>query len=156
MKIALEERKLQSRKEYLADVAMSLGGYAAEKLVFGDVTTGPSNDLQVVTALARAMVTRWGMSDKIGPMALESNEGRVIIGDMIEEQRPDEASSRVIGVEVKKIIDQGLITAHNILVEYRTVLDIIAKKLLEVETLEQQEYEAIISAHGIPLKKLEA
>ncbi len=155
MKIALEERKLQSRKEYLADVAMSLGGYAAEKLVFGDVTTGPSNDLQVVTGLARAMVTRWGMSDKIGPMALESNEGRVIIGDMIEEQRPDEASSRVIGVEVKKIIDQGLVTAQDILVQYRPVLDIIAKKLLEVETLEQAEYEAIISAHGIPLKKLE-
>jgi cell division protease FtsH len=155
MKIALEERKLQSKKEYMADVAMALGGYAAEKMVFGDTTTGPSNDLQVVTGLARAMVTRWGMSDKIGPMALESDDGRIVIGDMIEEQRPDESAAKVIGTEVKKIIDQGLETATKILNEHREILDVIAQKLIEVETLEQPEYEAIISAHGIPLKKLE-
>jgi cell division protease FtsH len=147
---------LQNKKEYMADVAMSLGGFAAEKLVFGDTTTGPSNDLQVVTGLARAMVTRWGMSEKVGPMALESNDGRVVIGDVIEEQRPDESTARVIGVEVKKIIDEGLATAMDILTKHRPLLDIIAKKLIEVETLEQPEYEAIISAHGIPLKKLEA
>lgn len=156
MKIALEERKLQNKKEYMADIAMSLGGYAAEKIIFGDTTTGPSNDLQVVTGLARAMVTRWGMSEKVGPMALESNDGRVVIGDVIEEQRPDEATARVIGVEVKKIIDEGLSTAMEILTNHRPLLDIVAKKLLEVETLEQNEYEAIISAHGIPLKKLES
>ena len=58
-----------------------LGGYAAEKIVFGDISTGPSNDLQVATNLARAMVTRWGMSDEIGPVALESDGGRTIGGD---------------------------------------------------------------------------
>ncbi len=155
MKIALEERRLQSKKEYLADVAMTLGGFAAEKMVFGETTTGPSNDLQVVTALARAMVTRWGMSERIGPMALENDDGRTIIGGVVEEQRPDETDARIIGIEVKKIIDEGLATATKILEEHRAVLDIIAKKLLDVETLEQAEYEAIISAHGIPLKKLE-
>ena len=61
LKIPLEERKLQSKKEFLDDIAMSLGGYVAEKMIFGDLTPGPSNDLQVATALARAMVTRWGM-----------------------------------------------------------------------------------------------
>ncbi len=155
MKIALEERKLQSKKEYMADVAMSLGGYAAEKLVFGETTTGPSNDLQVVTALARAMVTRWGMSEVVGPVALESDGGRTIIGDVIEEPKADESTARTIGVEVKKIIDEGLSTAENILRTHRAVLDVLAKKLIEVETLEQPEYEAIISAHGIPLKKIE-
>lgn len=153
LKLPLEERKLQNRKEFLADVAMTLGGYAAEKIVYGEVTTGPSNDLQVVTALARAMVTRWGMSEKVGPIALESDGGRPVMGDIIEEQRPDETASRVIGVEVKKIIDQGLSTATEVLMKHRAVLDIIAKKLIEVETLEQAEYEAIISAHGIVLKK---
>jgi len=154
LKLPLEERKLQNKKEFLADVAMTLGGYAAEKMVFGETTTGPSNDLQVVTALARAMVTRWGMSDVIGPIALESDGGRPIMGDMIEQQRPDETAARIIGVEVKKIIDGGLATATEVLTTHRAVLDIIAKKLIEVETLEQPEYEAIISAHGIKLKKL--
>jgi cell division protease FtsH len=155
MKIALEERKLLNRKEYMADVAVALGGYAAEKMIFGEVTTGPSNDLQVVTGLARAMVTRWGMSDKIGPMALESDGGRTIIGEVIEEQKPDDASSKIVGVEIKRIIDEGLAMATEVLKQHRPVLDVIAKKLIEVETLEQPEYEAIISAHGIALKKLE-
>lgn len=155
LKLPLEERKLQNRKEFIADVAMTLGGYAAEKIVFGETTTGPSNDLQVVTALARAMVTRWGMSDVVGPIALESDGGRPVMGDIIEEQRPDETASRLIGVEVKKIIDNGLATAMEALTTHRKVLDIIAQKLIEVETLEQPEYEAIISAHGIPLKKIE-
>jgi cell division protease FtsH len=154
MKISLEERKLLNKKEYMADVAMSLGGFAAEKIVFGDTTTGPSNDLQVVTGLARAMVTRWGMSEKIGPMALENDDRRVVIGGVEEDQRADDTSSRVVSSEIKKIIDTGLETATEILLKHRTVLDVIAKKLIETETLEQPEYEAIISAHGIPLKKL--
>lgn len=154
LKLPLEERKLQNKKEFLADVAMTLGGFAAEKIVFGDTTTGPSNDLQVVTALARAMVTRWGMSDVIGPIALESDGGRPVMGDIIEEQRPGEEASRMIGIEVKKIIDGGLATAMEVLTKHRAVLDVLANKLIEVETLEQPEYEAIISAHGIPLKKL--
>lgn len=155
LKLPLEERKLQNSKQFYADVAMTLGGYAAERLVFGDITTGPSNDLQVVTGLARAMVTRWGMSDLIGPMALESDGGRPLIGEMYEDQKPDDQTARTINAEIKRIIDEGLETATAILKKHRKVLDILAKKLIEVETLEQAEYEAIISAHGIPLKKLE-
>src|SRR5437763_10320487 len=69
LKLPLEDRKMQSRKEFLDDIAMSLGGYVAERAIFGDVTTGPSNDLQVLTGLARDMVTRYGMSDKMGTIA---------------------------------------------------------------------------------------
>jgi cell division protease FtsH len=68
LKLPLEDKKMQSKKEFLDDIAMSLGGYVAEKTVFGDITTGPSNDLQVLTGLARDMVTRYGMSDKMGTL----------------------------------------------------------------------------------------
>jgi cell division protease FtsH len=154
MRIPLEERKLQSRAEFLDDIAMSMGGYAAEKLVYGDVTTGPSNDLQVATGLARAMVTRWGMSDLIGPVALETDGGRGVFGEQFDRDKPDHESARVVGQEVKRILNEGLARATEVLTRHRLILDVIAKKLMEVETLEQAEYEKIISAHGIALKKI--
>jgi len=156
MKIELEEKKLHAKKEYLDDIAMSMGGFAAEKLVFGDTTTGPSNDLQVATGLARAMVTRWGMSDVVGPVALETDGGRGVFGEQFDREKPDHESARIVGQEVKKILDEGLARATEVLITHRAVLDIIAKKLIEVETLEQAEYEAIISAHGIALKKIQS
>jgi cell division protease FtsH len=155
LKIPLEERKLQSKKEFLDDIAMSLGGYAAEELVFGDVTTGPSNDLQVATNLARAMVTRWGMSDAIGAMALESDGGRAMFGTGIEDDELSKGASAKIGSEVKKIMDEAKVRAMEVLTTHRKTLDAIADKLIEVETLEQPEYEEILKAHGIALKKLE-
>ena len=79
LKLPLEERRLQSKKEFIDDIAMSLGGYVAEQMIFGDITTGPSSDLQVATNLARAMVTRWGMSDVIGPIALVDYGGKTAI-----------------------------------------------------------------------------
>ena len=155
LKIPLEERKLQSRKEFLDDIAMSLGGYAAEELVFGDVTTGPSNDLQVATNLARAMVTRWGMSDAIGAMALEGDGGRAMFGAGIEDDELSKGAAVKIGAEVKKIMDEAKARAIEVLTTHRKTLDAIADKLIEVETLEQPEYEEILKAHGILLKKLE-
>ncbi len=155
MKIPLEERKLQTRAEFLDDLAMSMGGYAAEKLVYGDTTTGPSNDLQVATGLARAMVTRWGMSDLIGPVALEHEGGRGVFGEQFDRDKPDHESARIIGQEIKRILDESLARATQVLIEHRAILDVIAQKLIEVETLEQAEYEAILTTHGIPLKKIE-
>lgn len=153
MKIALEEKKLQSRAEYIDDIAMTLGGYAAEKLVFGDITTGPSNDLQVATGLARAMVTRWGMSDRIGPVALESDGGRGVFGEQLDREGADPATAKMIADEVKRLLDDGLATATEMLTKHRALLDVIAAKLMEVETLEQADYEAILTAHQIELKK---
>ncbi|MEI8130450.1 MAG: ATP-dependent zinc metalloprotease FtsH [bacterium] len=153
LKIPLEERKLQTKSEFLDDIAMALGGMAAEKMVFGDITTGPSNDLQVATGLARAMVTRWGMSDVIGPVALESDGGRTISGGAQADGDMSEATHAIVNSEVKKIMDEGLVRATQVLTDHRTTLDAIADKLVEVETLEQPEYEAIIKAHGIKLKK---
>ncbi|HCY26292.1 TPA: ATP-dependent zinc metalloprotease FtsH [Candidatus Nomurabacteria bacterium] len=155
LKLPLEERRLQSKKEFLDDIAMSLGGYVAEEMIFGDITTGPSNDLQVATNLARAMVTRWGMSDEIGPVALESDGGRTMFGRGVEDKEYGEKTSETIDKEVSKIMNEAFSKAREILKDKKTVLDAIAKKLIEVETLEQEEYNQIIIANGILPKEKE-
>ncbi len=149
LKLPLEERRLQSKKEFLDDITMSLGGYVAEQMIFGDITTGPSNDLQVATNLARAMVTRWGMSDEIGPIALESDGGQVMFGSGVNDKDYSEKISSLIDSEVAKIMNNSFTKAKEILTEKRQVLDIIAQKLIEVETLEQAEYNQLIIANGI-------
>lgn len=153
LKLPLEERRLQSKKEFLDDIAMSLGGYVAEEMIFGDITTGPSNDLQVATNLARAMVTRWGMSEEIGPIALESDGGRTMFGQGVEDREYGEKTSALIDSEVSKIMSEAFSKAKQILNDKRNVLDAIANKLIEVETLEQKEYNDIIIANGIIPKK---
>ncbi len=152
LKLPLEEKRLQYKKEFIDDIAMSLGGYVAEKMIFGDITTGPSSDLQGATNLARAMITRFGMSDVIGPVALAPNGGRSLNGEVFERDYSESVSTK-IDSEVSKIIDNGIKSAEKVLTEHRKALDAIANKLIEVETLEQEEYEKIIVAHGITPKK---
>jgi cell division protease FtsH len=154
LKLPLEERRLQSKKEFIDDIAMSLGGYAAEQMMFGDITTGPSSDLQVATNLARAMVTRWGMSDVIGPIALVDSGGRPQFGEIAEKEFSETVSTKV-DAEVSRIINDGLKTAEKVLAENKKAFIAVALKLIEVETLEQDEYEKILTAHGIMLKKKE-
>ncbi|MCM2339061.1 MAG: ATP-dependent zinc metalloprotease FtsH [Burkholderiales bacterium] len=148
LKLPLEERKLQSKREFIDDIAMSLGGYVAEKMIFGDITTGPSSDLQVATNLARAMVTRWGMSDLIGPVALGGDGGKLSWGESREDGYSETISTKVDS-EVSRIINDGIKSAEKVLNEHRKALDAIAFKLIEVETLEQDEYNKIIIANGI-------
>lgn len=153
LKLPLEDRKMQSKKEFLDDIAMTLGGYVTEKMVFGDITTGPSNDLQVASALARDMVTRYGMSDKIGPVALESAQGRVLFGQGVSDREYSEKVSAEIDGEVSLIINNALKKAEEILIKHRNVLEVITRRLIEVEVIEKDEYEQILVAQGIPLKK---
>lgn len=154
LKLPLEERRLQSKKEFIDDIAVSLGGYVAEQTMFGDITTGPSSDLSVATNIARAMVTRWGMSDVIGPVALAEGGGRHQYGDAVEKEFSETVSTK-IDAEVSRIINDGLKTAEKVLAEHKKAFNAIAQKLVEVETLEQDEYEKILTAHGIELKKKE-
>ncbi len=154
--LPIEDRKMQSKKEFLDDIAVSLGGYVVEKMMFNDVTTGPSNDLQVSTALARDMVTKYGMSEKIGVLALESSGGRAMFGKGVEENVFSEKLSSDIDSEVARIMDEAYKKAENIVTTHRPALDAIAKRLIEVENIERDEYESIIIAHGIqPKKKLD-
>lgn len=154
--LPLEDRKMQSKKEFLDDIAVSLGGYVVEKMMFNDVTTGPSNDLQVSTALARDMVTKYGMSEKIGVLALESSGGRAMFGKGVEDNGYSEKIGADIDSEVARIMDEGYKKAEHIVTTHKVALDAIARRLIEVETIEREEYENIIIAHGIqPKKKLD-
>ncbi len=154
LKLPLEERKMQSRKEFLDDIAVSLGGFVAEKLVYDDITTGASNDLQVLTNLARNMVARWGMSDKMGPIAFAASAQRAMFGEGVDGEVSQEVAAH-IDDEVKKIILDAHKVAHEVIVKHRKVLDAIAARLMEVETIERDEFEQILVLHGIAPKKKE-
>ncbi len=155
LKLPTEERRMQSRREFLDDIAMSLGGYVAEREVFGDLTTGASNDLSVLTALARDMVTRYGMSEKMGPMALEGEGGRALFGAGVDGKEYSEKVSADIDAEVRKIIEGAYKKAKDIVVKHRPVLNAIAERLVEVETIERDEFEKILMVHGIKPKRKE-
>ncbi len=155
LKLPFEDKRMQSKKEYLDDIAMTLGGYIAEQMVFSDITTGPSNDLQVLTALARDMVTKYGMSDKVGPIALEGDGGRPIMGVGVQGKGYSEKVSAEIDTEVHSIIDGAYKKAEDILIKYRDALDAIANRLIEVENIEREEFEQLLIAHGIIPKKKE-
>ena len=125
-------------------------------MIFGDLTTGPSNDLQVLTNLARNMVTKWGMSSKVGPIALESEGGKPLFGAAGNPKEYSEEVSALIDSEVSKIITDARKEAKKILTKHRAALDVIAQKLIEVETLERKEFEELLIANGItPKKKLD-
>jgi cell division protease FtsH len=149
MHIPLEDRKLENRAQFLDDIVVSLGGYAVEKMIFGDVTTGPSNDLQVSTKLARNMVTKWGMSETLGPVAYEGNGRSMFGGEGVDSKDYSQDIERKIDEEVSGIMKRSLVRAEETLEKYKGALEAVAKKLLEIETLEQDEYNKIISAFGL-------
>ena len=151
LKLPDEDRRMQSKKEFLDDIAMTLGGYVTEEMIFNDLTTGPSNDLQVIANLARDMVTKYGMSDKLGPIALEGTGGRMIGGGVSEDRGYSLEVAKQIDDEVREIIETGKKRAREILVANRKALDAVAKRLLEVETLEREEYEAILMTQGVEI-----
>ncbi len=153
--LPFEDRRMQSRKEFYDDIAKTLGGYVAEETVFGDLTTGASNDLQVLTALARNMVARWGMSEKMGPLAYESDGGRTMFGPGIGERDYSDKVASQIDEEVERIIRDAYERAKEVITTHRKALDAIAKKLVEVETLERDDFEKILILHGIEPKKRE-
>jgi cell division protease FtsH len=156
LKLPFDDKRMQSRREFLDDIAVSLGGYVAEKLVFNDVTTGASNDLQVLTALARDMVTKYGMSQMFGPIALEYAGGRALFGGGLDgTEQQSEAVAAQIDAEVRAIITGAHKKAEEIIVTHRTALDAIAARLVEAETIEREEFEKILIVNGITPKKRE-
>jgi len=139
-----EDRNYMSKTKFRDDLAFALGGRAAEELVFGDVTTGAANDLERVTDIARAMVTRYGMSEKLGPMTFGQKEELVFLGKEIGEQRDySEAVAQEIDGEVRRIVHEAHEKAKDVLVRYREQLDRVAQRLMEVETLDANEFRAL-------------
>jgi cell division protease FtsH len=139
-----DDRLLFSRKKMIASLAGALGGRVAEELVFDDITSGASNDIEQVTRMARAMVTRLGMSEGLGPMVYGQKEELIFLGREISEQRDySEAIAQKIDQEVRNLVDEAYKLSKNLLTSYRAQLDAVAKKLLEAETITREEFEAI-------------
>lgn len=151
LKLPDQDRRMQTKKEFMDDIAMTLGGYVTEEMIFGDLTTGPQNDLQVVANLARDMVTKYGMSE-LGPRALEGTGGRLIGGGMSEDRGYSQEVARAIDDEVAKLIEAGKDKAREILTKYRPALEAISQRLVEVETLERPEYEALLKEFNVPIE----
>jgi len=139
-----EDRVLDSKKKLIATMVGMLGGRAAEEVIFDDITSGASSDIENVTKLARRMVTRLGMSEELGPMVYGQKEELVFLGREISEQRDySEYVAQKIDQEVREIVSQAYKQAKEILVTYKDKLIEVAEKLLEVETLSREQFEAM-------------
>ena len=144
-RLSVSESELHNRLLFL------LGGRAAEKMVFNEYGAGAENDLNKATQLARRMVTHWGMSERLGPVAFRDSEDHPFLGrEMAEPRRFSEHTAQVIDEEVSRILRDASDKATTMLKERREMLDMLAKKLEEAETLDEEEIEKLI---GPPLYK---
>jgi cell division protease FtsH len=155
-----EDRTVRGRAEYKAELAGLLGGRASEEIVFNDITTGASSDMERATKTARNMVTRWGMSDRLGPMVYGQKEELIFLGREISEQRDySDQVANVIDDEVRKLVNDAYEVARGLLTKHREDLDRVAAKLIEVETLDETEFNRIFPApqpkrSGTPIPRI--
>jgi cell division protease FtsH len=151
MPLPSEDRTLKSRAEYEDEITGLLGGRAAEELIFTEPTTSATNDLERVTKLAKAMVTRYGMSDDIGPMQLSQGDSNPFMGMDFGEQRTySEDVARRIDREVRRIVDAAYTRARNILLERKDKLEQLAEMLLEREVMDRQEFLDLLESPSAP------
>jgi len=146
MPLPTQDNMLKSREQFLDDIVAAMGGRAAEEIIYNQFTTGASNDLQQSTRMARAMVTQFGMSDKLGPRAYGNSNGPVFLGREMGESRDySEEYARTIDDEVKTILQAGYQRAKNILLEHREKMEQLVEILLERETLDSSEFVKIMN-----------
>ena len=139
-----EDRKIKTKSEFLAEMTTLLGGYCAEKIKFGQITTGAANDLKKASSLARKLVKRYGMS-KLGPISFGEKEELVFLGREISETRNySEKVAALIDKEVANFINRAEVQAISILTKHKRLLDNIAKTLMEKETIEREEFELLV------------
>ena len=145
---------LYSRAYLENQMAVALGGRLAEEIIFGEeeVTTGASNDLQQVARVAKQMITRFGMSDRLGPVALGRQQGNMFLGrDIMSERDFSEETAAAIDEEVRKLVDTAYIRAKEVLVNNRKVLDEIAQMLIEKETVDAEELQEILGNNDVKM-----
>ncbi|MCI0479271.1 ATP-dependent zinc metalloprotease FtsH [Candidatus Uhrbacteria bacterium] len=148
IKLPIEDRKMRRRAEYVEDLAILLGGYAAEKTFFDDITTGASSDMKQATRLARNMVTQWGMSEALGPRVFGEQEDMIFLGREIHENRDyAEDTAKKIDTEIDALIAAALVRATDILTGQKDAVTRVADTLMEKETLERADFYATV---GIP------
>ncbi len=150
LKLPVEDVHLRFKSQFLADLAVMLGGFVSEEIVFSELSTGASSDLKEATGLARRIVTQYGMSDKLGPMTFGRHDGALFLGREIHAERDysEDIASKIDG-EIRNFIDRAYKNAKKIITARRKVLDAIAKTLLEKETLEQDEFYHIVKKFGL-------
>jgi len=140
-----EDKFLTTRAELGDNMAMTLGGRAAEEIVFSEITTGASNDLEKVTATAKQMVMRFGMSERLGPRVFGHDRGQPFLGrEFSSEPDYSDEIAREIDDEIRRIVEEAHQTAKDILTDNREQLDRISKILLERETIDAKEFVALL------------
>jgi cell division protease FtsH len=149
-----EDRHYQTRSQFEASMASALGGHAAETLVFGEMSTGASNDLERATALARRMVTEYGMSARLGVVTLGALDERAGYGGG-ESRGYSEHTAQLIDREVRRLVDEAYARARQVIVEQRAVLDRVARGLLQWETLQGAELERVFSRDTAPVSDVQ-
>ena len=144
-----EDRYFRTKREFEDDIAAALGGWTAEQLhLGGDVTTGASNDIEKATEMARHMVTKYGMSEKLGPLQYGKTDELIFLGRQIQEEKNySEETSKLIDSEVHEIVDRARRRAYELLTQYRSVLDAVVAKLIEQETLSSDEFNQLVDGH---------
>lgn len=147
LKLPSEDKHLKTKPEFESELAVLLGGYTAEKLIFKEITTGASNDLRVASDIARKMVTEYGMSEALGPVTYGEKEELVFLGREISSHKNySESIAQQIDEEVKKFISKALLLAKKTLSEKLAALHRVAKELIKKETLEQKEFYSLLKA----------
>src|SRR2546428_494346 len=149
-----EDRYFRTRKEFEDDIAAALGGWVAEQLhLGGDATTGASNDIEKATEMARQMVTKFGMSEKLGPLQYGKSDELIFLGRQIQEERNySEDVAKIIDAEVHDIVERARLRAYDVLTQNRDKLDLVVNKLIEQETLETDEFNRLFNEgdEGLP------
>ncbi len=147
LKLPLQETYLRTKSQFMADLAVLFGGYLSEIQTFKDISTGASNDLKIASDLARKLITKFGMSDKIGPITYGKNEELIFLGrEISSEKNYSEEVAAEIDKEVKSFIDKALQITKKIISSRKQVLKAIADKLIEKETLEQEEFDKLVKS----------
>ncbi|RJQ28652.1 ATP-dependent metallopeptidase FtsH/Yme1/Tma family protein [Candidatus Parcubacteria bacterium] len=150
MKLPVEEERLRTKKQFLTDLAAMMGGYASEKLTFGDVSTGASNDLREASELARKLVTKYGMSESLGPMTFGKTEELIFLGrEIATEKNYSEKVAAEIDREVRSFISHAYDVAVRILKNNKAALKKVAVALIEKETLEQEDFYGVLKPFKI-------
>ena len=152
MFLPVEDRHLMTKGQMLARIAMALGGRVAEEVVFGEITTGASDDIKRATRLAHSMVCELGMTSKLGPVAYGENEENVFLGREMTSRKADyaEDTAREIDNEVRRIVEEQYAVAKAVVVENRDKLERLAQSLLERETLDSEEIAACLDGRELP------
>jgi cell division protease FtsH len=151
LQLPLEEKFLVSKSELLDKLTTLLGGRTAEELVYSEVTTGAQDDFEKGTDIAKRMVVQYGMSDKLGPINLGSENGNVFLGEeIVKSSEHSEEVSSLVDKEIRKIVENCHEKAKNILEQNREVLETLAEKLIEVEELEGDQLEDILDQAALP------